>query len=322
MLQQRNNNGTRGAKSRERERRKEGSGKPCQWLNWHTVHVVHMLPLGNTFVSPFLFVTNLQFRFFTLFKFICHLPISHRLSPTTPSPFCPCHRTINLKCVLNNLSALKSAVNRWVELSLAFSFYLINCTRAAAVAAAIKVNQHLFLLTLTAKQNNNKNTDTCHGCSAMGGEGSELKCWLSSNIRYECLCISPSLFSLASVSLSAYVFKLCVHVCVCVYLCRVISPAHCKSANLSKLTVTSRSYFYANRPENATQLMNETFTSIAKKEIGCIIQLVLIKPIEIGYAKVTDNTKRNAQLSGKQMRLRLLGAHLTCLQKNIIKILL
>lgn len=102
----------RGEPTRESERRKEGSGKPCQWLNWHTVHVVHMLPLGNTFVSPFLFVTNLQFRFFTLFKFICHPPISHRLSPTTPSPFFPCHRTINLKCVLNNLSALKSAVNR------------------------------------------------------------------------------------------------------------------------------------------------------------------------------------------------------------------
>lgn len=147
----------RGEPKRERERRKEGSGKPCQWLNWHTVHVVHMLPLGNTFVSPFLFVTNLQFRFFTLFKFICHLPISHRLT-AYPAPFFPCHRTINLKCVLNNLSALKSAVNRWVELSLAFSFYLINCTRAAA--AAIKVNQHLFLLTLTAKQNNNNNKHT------------------------------------------------------------------------------------------------------------------------------------------------------------------
>lgn len=76
----------RGEPKRERARRKEGSGKPCQWLNWHTVHVVHMLPLGNTFVSPFLFVTNLQFRFFTLFKFICHLPISHRLT-SYPAPF-------------------------------------------------------------------------------------------------------------------------------------------------------------------------------------------------------------------------------------------
>lgn len=76
-----------GSQSEERGGgRKEGSGKPCQWLNWHTVHVVHMLPLGNTFVSPFLFVTNLQFRFFTLFKFICHLPISHRLT-SYPAPF-------------------------------------------------------------------------------------------------------------------------------------------------------------------------------------------------------------------------------------------
>lgn len=66
--------------------RRAGSRKPCQWLNWHTVHVVHMLPLGNTFVSPFLFVTNLQFRFFTLFKFIWHPPISHRLPPLLPLP--------------------------------------------------------------------------------------------------------------------------------------------------------------------------------------------------------------------------------------------
>lgn len=73
----------KGSQSGEEEGGQEGSWKPCQWLNWHTVHVVHMLPLGNTFVSPFLFVTNLQFRFFTLFKFICHPPISHRLPPPT-----------------------------------------------------------------------------------------------------------------------------------------------------------------------------------------------------------------------------------------------
>lgn len=124
-------------------------------------------------------------------------------------------------------------------------------------------------------------------------------------------------FSLPLLSCLCQLVCICVqvvYVCECVYLCRVYLPAHCKSANLSKLTVTSRSYFYANRPENATQLMNETFTSIAKKEIGSIIQLVLIKPIEIGYAKVTGNTKRNAQLSGKQMRLRLLGARLTCFE--------
>lgn len=63
-------------------------------------------------------------------------------------------------------------------------------------------------------------------------------------------------------------------------------------------------------------------TSIAKaydaKEISCIIQLVLIKPIEMGYAKQTSNTKRNVQLSGKQMRLGIImGSYDTLKAKHI-----